>query len=174
MSDSLDRIRRDSSADAVHRIVMPIMEMLKSSGREDLCLKFTNDLSTILSERNLTKGPTASSAGDNLNEENMEVDDEQDDKHKKQLDFSEFNDVDYRFLDQDTDHRMIPSIISDTDAQNDRRNIDLRQTSHFSNVIPGNRDADDRTIKENKEKGTIMMTTDSDFRTGGIKRTSPK
>jgi hypothetical protein len=97
--------------------------------------------------------------GDNLNEENMEVDDEQDDKHKKQLSISEYNDVDYRFLDQDMDHRIttIP-IIPEKDV--------ITKKSRFSDILSSHRDADDRTIitGEEKEKNTTIMDNDFDFR----------
>jgi hypothetical protein len=101
---------------------------------------------------------TAKEAGvildDNLNEENMEVDEEQDDKNRKQLMISEFNDVDYRFFDQDMDHRIIPS---------------------FSDVLPSERDADDRTIKSNlMEKGREKRSNDSDFRTSDANIKSPR
>ncbi|CAF0918033.1 unnamed protein product [Rotaria sordida] len=165
---------------------MSTIELLKSSGREDLCTRFTNDLNTAMSEwkaikeSNLTK---VIISDDNLNEENMEVDDEQDDKLKKQLIISEYNDIDYRFLDHDMDHRMVTTttttIRPDNDYHNERRK-DITKKSRFSDVIlSGHHDADDRAIKSNlmgedREKRTTIIGNDSDFRTGDMKKTSPR
>ncbi|CAF3370644.1 unnamed protein product [Rotaria sp. Silwood1] len=182
ISESLDHIRRATTIDAIPPIVMSTIELLKSSGREDLCTRFTNDLNTAISECKATKETNLTKAvitGDNLNEENMEVDEEQDDKQKKQLSMSEYNDVDYRFLDQDMDHRIKTTIIPENDNPNDRRK-DVTKKSRFSDVIlSSHRDADDRTIKSNfmggeREKRTTIVGNDSDFRTGDTTRTSPK
>ncbi|CAF0951740.1 unnamed protein product [Rotaria sordida] len=186
ISESLDRIRHATSIDTISPIVMSTIELLKSSGREDLCTRFTNDLNTAMSEwkaikeSNLTK---VIISDDNLNEENMEVDDEQDDKLKKQLIISEYNDIDYRFLDHDMDHRMVTTttttIRPDNDYHNERRK-DITKKSRFSDVIlSGHHDADDRAIKSNlmgedREKRTTIIGNDSDFRTGDMKKTSPR
>jgi hypothetical protein len=174
MSDSLERIRHSSSADAIRPIFISTIEFLKSNGREDLCTSFTNDLHTSMSEWQTAKEASSTTAAvveDNLNEENMEVDDEQDDKHKKQSSTSEYNDVDYRFLDQDMDHRIT------TTDENGRRK-DTNRKSRFSDVLPNHRDADDRTMKSNsiddeKEKRTTMIDNDLDFRTGDNEIASP-
>ncbi|CAF5158334.1 unnamed protein product [Rotaria sp. Silwood1] len=92
---------------------------------------------------------------------------------------SEYNDVDYRFLDQDMDHRIKTTIIPENDNPNDRRK-DVTKKSRFSDVIlSSHRDADDRTIKSNfmgdeREKRTTIVGNDSDFRTGDTTRTSTK
>jgi hypothetical protein len=168
MSDSLERIRHSTSKDEIHTRFMSIMELLKSNDRDDLCSRFTNDLQTIMSGWKIPKV-----TGDNLNEENMEVDEEQEDRYKKQLSISEYNDVDYRFLDQDMDHRMTTSII----PEHDRRK-DVTRKSRFSDVLSSDRDADDRTIKSNlieeREKRTTMIDNDSDFRTNETKISSPR
>ncbi|CAM4927111.1 unnamed protein product [Rotaria socialis] len=181
ISDSFDHIRRASSLDAIRPIVMSTMELLKSSGREDLCTRFTNELHTMMLEENLKKETNVTSAhtdGDNLNEENMEVDEEQDDKQKKQLNISEFNDVDYRFLGQDMDHRIATTTAPENDHHNERRKDAMRK-SRFSDVISSHRDADDRTVKsslmiDERERKPTMIGNDLDFRTGDAKRLSPK
>jgi len=167
MSDSIERIHHSSSADVKQSTVAFTMEVLKSNEREDLCKRFANEIakeagfsSTVIAE-------------DNLNEENMEVDDEQDDKHKKQLSISEYNDVDYRFLDQDMDHRM-PAIIPENARQND-----VLEKSSFPTVLSSDQDADDRTIKPNlreegREKRTTIIGNDSDFRTNNVKIAPPR
>jgi hypothetical protein len=153
------------------------MEFLKSNGREDLCTRFTNDLHTVMLESKTAKEANLSTAvtvDDNLNEENMEVDDEQDEKQKKQLSISEYNDVDYRFLDQDMDHRMTTTVI----PENEQRN-NMRRRSRFSEVLSSHRDADDRAIKSNlmgeeKDETAMVISSDSDFRTDDAKIISPR
>lgn len=100
MSQSIERIRQASSNDAKQSIITSTLEILKSNNREDLCKQFSTDITKQIGAN------TSVSVGDNLNEENMEVEDEQDHKYNKQLEMNEFNDVDYRLLDQDMDHRM--------------------------------------------------------------------
>jgi hypothetical protein len=144
------------------------MEFLKSNGREELCKRFTNE---IAKEANSS---TIGITEDNLNEENMEVDDEQDDKYKKQLSISEYNDVDYRFLDQDMDHRITTTIIPENE-----REKDIIGKSSFSNVLSSDHDADDRTIKssiieEGRKKRATNIDNDSDFRTSDAKIASPR
>ncbi|CAF1064615.1 unnamed protein product [Adineta steineri] len=149
-SESFERIRHSKSADAIHSIVMSTLEILKSNGREDLCTKFTNDLHTKMSEWQKLKETNSNrpvTADDNLNEENMEVDDEQDDKLKRQLSESEYNDVDYRFLGQDTDHRMTTSSVPENEQSKD-----VTTKSPFSDVFSAHRDADDRSMKSNLTK----------------------
>lgn len=95
-----------SSIDSVSAIAISMIDYLKLNRHEDLCAQFTQEVSDILSkwqsqkEVEKTEAPTVI---DNLNEENMDVDEE---SEKKQFVESEFNDVDYRFLDQDMDHRL--------------------------------------------------------------------
>jgi len=167
MSESIERIRHTTSADVRNSIVMSTMEFLKSNGREELCKRFTNELAKEANSS--TTGITE----DNLNEENMEVDDEQDDKYKKQVSISEYNDVDYRFLDQDMDHRITTTI-----PENERQK-DIIGKSNFSNVLSSDHDADDRTIKssiieEGRKKRTTNIDNDSDFRTSDAKIASPR
>lgn len=99
MSQSIERIRQAPSTDVKQSIIMSTLEILKSNNREDLCKRYTNDAAKYI-------GANTAVTVDNLNEENMEVEDEQDNKYDKQLELNEFNDVDYRLLDQDMDHRM--------------------------------------------------------------------
>jgi hypothetical protein len=136
---------------------------LRSNEREDLFQRSANETAK---EAGVT---TAVIMEDNLNEENMEVDEEQEDRQKKQLMISEFNDVDYRFLDQDMDHRMSTII-----PENEGRGNVFGESS-FSDVLPSERDADDRTIKFNlMGKGKEKRGNDSDFRTNNANITSPR
>jgi len=167
ISDSIERIRHSSSADVKQSTIAFTMEVLKSNEREDLCKRFANE---IAKEAGLS---TTVITEDNLNEENMEVDDEQDDKHKKQLSISEYNDVDYRFLDQDMDHRM-PTIIPENARQKD-----VLGNLSFPTVSSSDHDADDRTIRsslreEEREKRTTIIGNDSDFRTNNVKIAPPR
>lgn len=103
---------------------------------------------------------------DNLTEENMEVDEEQEDRNKKQSLVSEFNDIDYRFMDQDIDHR-IGGVFSINDERKD--------VTNYSPVLTNNRDADDRTIKSNIiSDRRDPRGNDSDFRRSDIQRISPR
>jgi len=125
------------------------LEILKANKRDDLTAHFNDNLRIVMVEWQATHGNTPIStstiiAGDNLIEENMDVDDDQDDKHKKQIitssnsnSTSEFNDIDYRFLDQDMDHHM-----KITDHVNNHRKP--RRKSRFSDVLSTD---DDRTKK---------------------------
>ena len=143
ISESLERIRQSTSTDAIHPIVLATMELLKSSGRDDLCTQFTSDLHTVIAEWRAVRETAANKDdNDNLNEENMEVDEEQDDKLKKQVSESEFNDVDYRFLDQDMDHRVTTDVPPDT-----TQHKDSARKSRFSDLFTAHRDADDRSLK---------------------------
>ena len=166
ISDSLERIRRASSTDTIQMIVVSTMEFLKSHGSEDLCPRFTSEIRGAIAEWQASKDASAAEAvlvGDNLNEENMEVDDEHDERFKKQAAAaaaSEYNDVDYRFLDQDMDHRPA--------ASKRVRHDDERRKSRFSDVAPGEGegrkfqsigDKDGRTSKR-----TSAGNEDSDLR----------
>ena len=142
ISDSLERIRQTSSIDAVSTIMLSTIEFLKSHGHEDLCSRFTDEIPSAISKWQTTKETESKkirTANDNLNEENMEVDDESD---KKQFVDSEFNDVDYRFLDQDRDHRMTTSIHGQ-DFANTKPSNDSSVTSL---------DADHRIIASNSRR----------------------
>jgi len=184
MSDSLERIRHSSTADGIRSIVMSTMEILKANKRDDLCADFNERLRIAMIEWQVKHGNTSISiptivAGDNLIEENMDVDDDQDDKHKKQIiptstsnSTSEFSDIDYRFLDQDMDHYM-----KTTNHANDHRK--QRRKSRFSDLVP----TDDIRSKKsksnisiekmfsNKEKSALVNT---DFRINNTKIESPK
>lgn len=97
---------------------------------------------------------------DNLTEENMEVDEEQEEKNKKQSLISEFNDIDYRFMDQDIDHRLEGVFVGPTS---------------YSPILTNNRDADDRTIKSTLiNDRRDPRGNDSDFRRSDIQRISPR
>lgn len=98
MSESMERIRQTASTDVKQSLVKSTLEFLRSNNREDLCERFKADAAKLIGANT-----AAVAVGDNLNEENMEVEDEQ---YNKQLELNEFNDVDYRLLDQDMDHRM--------------------------------------------------------------------
>lgn len=153
ISDSTERFVRTNSDELKQSIIISTMETLKSNEREDLCKQFANEIARVASLN------TTNNTEDNLNEENMEVDDEQD---KRQLAISEYNDVDYRFLDQDMDHRM-PGIMMSIDETH-------------KGVSTNDHDADDRTIKSNliNDERTKKSTNDSDFRTSDTKLTSPR
>lgn len=93
---------------------------------------------------------------DNLTEENMDVDDDQDDKHKKSIITSsnlnlssEFNDVDYRFHKQDMDHQIKPTTTT-TDHRKQRRK------SRFSDLLPSD------TIRAKKTTLNILNEELSD------------
>jgi len=185
MSDSLERIRHSSTADGIRSIVMSTMEILKANKRDDLSADFNERLRIAMIEWQVKHGNTSISiptivAGDNLIEENMDVDDDQDDKHKKQIiptstsnSTSEFSDIDYRFLDQDMDHHMRTT----TNDANDHRK--QRRKSRFSDLVP----TDDIRSKKsksnisiekmfsNKEKSALVNT---DFRINNTKIESPK
>jgi hypothetical protein len=94
---------------------------------------------------------------DNLIEENMDVDDEQDDKRKKQITTSsnsEFNDTDYRFLDQDMDLSMTTTTGEDDNQRKQRRKSrfsDLSSTDNEQNI---KLKSNDPSKKEEKEKST--------------------
>ena len=142
--ESLERIRQSTSLDAIQSITLSTIELLNSSGHADLSARFAKDLPAVMSQWQATKDSganTSATSDDNLNEENMEVDDEQDDKNKKQTSsISEFNDVDYRFLDpEDIDHRMATTTYSATDQQNPMIK------SHFPSLFRTHTDADDRS-----------------------------
>jgi hypothetical protein len=102
--------------------------------------------------------------GDNLIEENMDVDDDQDDKHKKQLTISSnsnlssvVQDVDYRFRDQDMDQPM-------TTTEDDNNHRKQRRKSRFSDPLPmdhersmklkSNNSINELSSKEEEEKSS--------------------
>jgi hypothetical protein len=187
MSDSLERIHHLSTVDDIRSIEMSTIEILKSNERDDLSARFANDLRFIMAKRQATHGTTSVSTptvvtGDNLIEENMDVDDDQDDKHKKQVttsstssSTSEFKDIDYRFLDQDMDRPM-----TTTDQINDHRK--QRRRSRFSDLLPTDVDRT-KTSKLNIPIGKVFSKEEEEdksaiknptFRIDNAKRTSPK
>ncbi|CAF1066466.1 unnamed protein product [Adineta ricciae] len=150
--ESLERIRQSTSLDAIQSIALSTIDLLNSSGHADLSARFAKDLQEVMSQWQATKDSavnTSTTSDDNLNEENMEVDDEQDDKNKKQSSsISEFNDVDYRFLDpEDIDHRMETTAYSATGQQNPMIK------SHFSSLFRTHIDADDRSSTSHLSSG---------------------
>jgi hypothetical protein len=163
MSDSLERIRHSPTTDNIHSIVMSTTEIFKSNRRDDLCTRFTDDLRNIMAKWQSTQGSSSISTttvtDDNFIEENMDVDDDQDDKHKKQITTSnissECNDIDYRFLDQDMDHHKT---ITTTHNNHHRKQ---RRKSRFSDLLPtGNKLKSNISnfLKDEKEKSTIVKT----------------
>ncbi|UJR30808.1 hypothetical protein I4U23_018326 [Adineta vaga] len=138
ISESLQFIHRSSTVDSIHSIVTSTVETLKINKRDDLCTSFLHDYQIIFTEWSKRHANTSMTvAGDNLIEENMDVvDDDQDEKHKKQLTISstlpdDFNDIDYRFLDPDMDHSMTSSVTS-----NDHHHRKQRRKSRFSDILP--------------------------------------
>lgn len=115
--------------------------------------------------------PTTIIPDDNLTEENMEVDEEQDDKQKKASTISEFNDIDYRFMDQDIDHRL-GGIFSINEQQGKE---DVFGRTHLSSILSSDHDADDRAMKSNVIVAPLSRDprgNDSDFRTSDTNRKS--
>jgi hypothetical protein len=187
MTDSLEHIRHSLTADGIRSIVMSTMEILKVNKRDDLCADFNERIRIGMIEWQAKHGNTSIStptvlAGDNLMEENMDVDDDQDDKHKKQItptstskSTREFNDIDYRFLDQDMDHHMTTT----TDHGNNHRK--QRRKSRFSDLLPtddvrGKKSKSNISIGKifsNKEKDKLALVN-KDFRINNTKIESPK
>jgi hypothetical protein len=158
-------MHRSSTTDDIRSIFMSTTEILKANKRDDLCADFNNNFRHVMTEWQATHRNTSIStstivAGDNLIEENMDVDDDQDDKHKKQITTSStsnstrgFNDVDYRFLNQDMNHRK------------------QRRKSRFSDLLPSN---DDRTkkSKSNISNEKILSNEDKEKRSLELKDVS--
>ncbi|CAF1212957.1 unnamed protein product [Rotaria sordida] len=147
--DSLERIRHSLKSDDIRSIVMSTMKILKANERDDLCKHFNDNLRIVMIEWQTKQGSTSIVVDDNLIEENMDVDDDQDDKNKKQITTSstsnissEFNDVDYRFLDQDMHHHM--KTTTTTTAVEDDSHRKQRRKSRFSDRLPID---DNHTIK---------------------------
>lgn len=141
ISDSLQRIRHASTADAIRSIVMSTTSTLEAHRRNDLNTQFHDQLRTVMVEWQ-TRHPNTSIAlptgviGDNFTEENMDVDEDQEEKQKKQQQqiisstshaVKEPTDIDYRFLDQEVDS-------STTNRQK------LRRKSRFSDILPSDFD----------------------------------
>lgn len=66
------------------------MNIFKANSRDDLSAQFTDNLRLALAEWQMKHGNSSISIsslvdGDNLIEENMDVENDQDDKHKKQI-----------------------------------------------------------------------------------------
>lgn len=185
ITDSLDRIRHASSPEEIQSIVTVTVETLQSNGHEELCARFSNEIPTVISQWQASQeksSATEAPTDDNLNEENMDVEEEMEDRYKKQLSTSEFNDVDYRFLDQDMDHRLSAPTTTTTTKDDHTQQKDLRKKSRFSDVppAPAGRDADDREIVPNSffqdenNKRARGMDSDSDLRTTDVKRTATR
>ena len=176
--ESLERIRHAPSAEAIQSLVKSTVETLQSNGQEEFCARFSAEMPSVIAqwqagqEKSLAKEATRD---DNLNEENMDVEEEMEERYKKQLATSEFNDVDYRFLDQDMDHRhsTAPTTADPTPQK------ELRKKSRFSDVPPAPRDADDRQLagpttflQDENNKRARGTDNDSDLRTSDVKRMS--
>ncbi|CAF2879709.1 unnamed protein product [Rotaria sp. Silwood2] len=137
--DSLELIRHSLKSDDIRSIVTSTMEILKANRRDDLCTHFNDNLRMVMIEWQTKQGSTSIVVDDNLIEENMDVDDDQDDKHKKQITTSstsnkssEFNDVDYRFLDQDMYHPMTSTTTTTVEDGDHRKQ---RRKSRFSDRL---------------------------------------
>ena len=122
VNDTFEHIRHASSSEMIQSLAHSTMEFLKSHGQTDLCAQFVQQLPSAISAWQTSMATEAKKSerpsDDNLNEENMEVEDQADDRQqKKRLSFSEFNDVDYRFLDHDDmDHRLASLANNDHDS----------------------------------------------------------
>ena len=139
ISDSLQRIRHAPTADDIRSTVMSTTATLETHRRNDLNIQFHEQLRTVLVEwqtlhENTSIAISTGVTGDNFTEENMDVDEDQDEKQKKQQIISsachavrEFKDIDYRFLDQEMDQAM-------TNRQKPQRK------SRFSDVLPSDFD----------------------------------
>ena len=119
----------------------------------DKCHVVMTEWQTV--HENTSISTPASVVGDNLIEENMDVDDDQDDKKKKQIATSsssrlanEFKDVDHRFLDQDLDHQM-----TKTNQVNNHRK--QRRKSRFSDISPADLDRA-KKLKSNNSMSLIQ------------------
>ena len=131
ISDSLQRIRHASSADIIRSIVASTTAILDAHRRDDLSIRFNEDLRDAMTEWQTLHGNTSIAlpttvTGDNFTEENMDVDDDQEEKQKKQQSISSASrsgrvpkDVDYRFVDQEADQPTKP-----------------RRKSRFSDLLP--------------------------------------
>jgi hypothetical protein len=161
------------------------MEILKANKRNDLITRFNDNLRVAMTEWQAVHGTTSISiptivVGDNLIEENMDVDDDQDDKQKKQITTSSsshlasaFKDVDYRFLDQDIDHQM-----SKTSQIN---NHHKRRKSRFSDISPADLDRAKKWKSNNsiekifpKTKEDKSALEDTSLRINNTKKASPE
>jgi hypothetical protein len=135
IADSLERICHASSIDAIQTISNATIEFLKLNDTEELCVRFTDQLPSAISKWQSTRETTTKqteSTDDNLNEENMDVDDEHDERYRKQLSNSEYNDVDYRFLDQDMDHRVTLTTSTATTSIDDHERLkNMTRKSRF-------------------------------------------
>ena len=159
ISDSLERIRHSSTVDDIKSIVLSVMEILKTSKRDDLCAHFTDQLRGTMTEwqakqENASISTLRLVVDDNLIEENMDVDDDQDDRHRKQIITSstsnlsnDFSDVDYRFLNQDVNH-------SATTTVQDSGHRKQRRKSRFSDRLP----TDDNQAIQVKSIASISKT----------------
>jgi len=121
VNDTFEHIRHASSLETIQSLAHSTMEFLKSNGHLELYGQFAQQLPTAIATwqtGKTTEKKTELPNDDNLNEENMEVEDQPDDRQsKKNLTISEFNDVDYRFLDQDDmDHRLASLANNDQDS----------------------------------------------------------
>jgi hypothetical protein len=162
------------------------MEILKANKHDDLITRFNDNLRVVLTEWQAVHGHTSISiptiiAGDNLIEENMDVDDDQDDKSKKSITTSsssrlasEFKDIDYRFRDQDIDHQMTKS----SEINNHRK---PRRKSRFSDIVPTDFDRTKRLKSNNsiekfipKAKDDKSTLGDRSFRVNNTKIASPE
>lgn len=149
------------------------MAVLEAHTRDDLITRFNINLRMVMTDWKSTHRSTAISVptdviGDNLTEENMDVDDDQDEKQKKQQITSsgshsvrELKDVDYRFLNQEMDHQTMKT----NPVANQRR---PRRKSRFSDITPTDLDrlkksriTSERVFPRTREKRSPIRNTAS-------------
>lgn len=114
----------------IRSIVVSTTAVLKAHRRDDLSIRFNDNLRAVMTEWQTLHGNTSVAVptivtDDNFTEENMDVDDDPDEKQKKQPIISNASrsgrksqDIDYRFLDQESDQPK------------------PRRKSRFSDILP--------------------------------------
>ena len=132
ISTALETIRRSPLLDSSRPMILSTMNILKGHRRDDLCQRFITDLRSVVAEVPTVGEQDAvitTVTGDNLTEENMEIEgDDQEEKQKKTiLASSKANDGQTAAV-QDSQHGK-----------------QRRRKSRFSDILPSDRtDADDR------------------------------
>jgi hypothetical protein len=88
-------------------IVLATMDVLKGHRRDDLCRRFIDDLRSVVAEGSTVRerdSVITTVTGDNLIEENMDVDDEQEDKQRKTIPTITNANEDQKIAGQDPQH----------------------------------------------------------------------
>ena len=131
ISTALQSIRQSPMLESSRPIVLSTMDVLRGHRRDDLCKRFIDDLRSVVTEGSTVREPDSvipAVTGDNLIEENMEVDDEQEDKQKKTIPAS-----------------MKANEGQSTVVQDPQHAKQRRRKSRFSDLLPSDRtDAVDR------------------------------